>query len=128
MKKKTVNSDPLAGGSEQTLKPEYVSGTWKGIEHYRCELCNYDSFHEKAVLEHLVSRHNSEAALERLVELEKSMTPPPALTPSAADAAPPPIAPQLEEGSEDVFEVELKEVGSTVDAQGNEQKTFTIKE
>lgn len=117
------------GGRQLLVKEEardlpYLLGAWKGVDHYRCRECSVDSFDKKIILQHLVDKHNSEDALAMLVELEGTTAP---------HLTPPPAPPHQEsadgEGSvEEVFEVELKEIDSTVDAQGNEHKTFVIKE
>lgn len=126
VKKKKSAEEKLSAISGQLLVDEearelpYLLGAWKGVDHYRCRECSVDSFEKKSILQHLVDKHNSEEALAMLVELEGKPTPPPApLHQENADG----------EGSVDeVFEVELKEIDSTVDAQGVEHKKFVVKE
>jgi hypothetical protein len=127
MKKKATSKQPLvisgppSGTSQSSVKEAlYTMRIWRGKTQYVCPLCGADTFDKKIMLKHLVNKHDSELALVELVRLEGTSTPSP--SPSADSA-------NLGEGNqEDVFEVELVETGSTVDAQGNEHKTFTIKE
>jgi hypothetical protein len=130
-KKKEIGSNQLPVVSEEQERPRndmYTVGTWRGIPQYVCAVCKFDTLDEMVMLRHLVNKHNSEAALERLVELEKDKPKPPA--PSVLWTSPPnrESADLGEKSAEDVFEVELVEAGSTVDAQGNEHKNFVIKE
>lgn len=116
MAKKKVSSDQLSVISEQ--KPaEYSVGVWSGQAHYQCDLCAFDALEKAAMLEHLVNAHNSEKALEELL---------------GNNVAPPPAPPQMEEHhlerGEDVFEIELKEVDSAVERDGDEHKTFSVEE
>lgn len=113
-KKKAVNSEQLAVDSGQAVTaPLYSIGAWSGLPQYRCGLCEFDTLDEPVIIEH--------------VEMHKV----------GYSAAPPPAPPQIQEqdlergdssDSDDVFEVELVELDSTMDAQGNEHKKFTIKE
>jgi hypothetical protein len=132
-KKNKVKSDQLPVVSEEIASREeqerarndmYIVGTWRGLPQYVCAACKFDTLDEVVMLKHLVNKHNSEAALEELVELEKA--------PSTSVPLPPsPLAPLPKgegEADDEVFEVELIETDSTVDAQGNEHKKFTIKE
>jgi hypothetical protein len=126
MSKKKSNSLPVT--SDQPVvsdEPLYQVKSWKGKAMYVCPLCGMDTFEKMTMLRHLVCKHNSELALVELVELEGKNP-----TPSALRASP-----QNSESTNagekklgDVFEVELVGTGSAVDAQGNEHKTFTIKE
>lgn len=107
------------------LSASIVIGTWKGLPQYVCAVCGFDTLNEAVALNHLVDRHNSEAALARLLEIEKAKSP--------AATQQPPTQPQTSTFGEgrndkDVFEVELIETDSTMDAQGSEHKNFTIKE
>lgn len=104
---------------EEARELPYLLGSWKGVDHYRCRKCSVDSFNKKSILQHLVDKHNSEEALAMLVELEG---------PPASLRLTPPPAPPHQESVDEVFEVELKEISTTVDAQGNEHKTFSVKE
>lgn len=109
---------------EEARELPYLLGSWKGVDHYRCRKCSVDSFNKKSILQHLVDKHNSEEALAMLVELEVP-------TPSVAVRHLPQIAEERnlgEKEQDEVFEVELKEISTTVDAQGNEHKTFSVKE
>lgn len=107
---------------EETPASPYITVTWKTKELYKCPLCRYDSFVKLDMLKHLVNKHNNELALVELVKLEEE-TPSPSPSPIAKEQEP-----QLEMGKGDVFEVELVETDSIVDAQGTEHKTFTVKE
>ncbi|MFZ5856782.1 MAG: hypothetical protein ACOYZ6_08125 [Chloroflexota bacterium] len=103
------------GDALQTAESEartYEVGTWAGLPQWRCSLCGFDTLDEQAMLEH--------AEAHRL----QAQNPPPSPTPD-----PSPNSENLGRGElEEVFEVELKEIDSTFDEQGNEHKTFTIKE
>jgi hypothetical protein len=117
----SVISKPPSGTSQSSVKEAlYTMRIWRGKTQYVCPLCGADTFDKKIMLKHLVNKHDSELALVELVRLENKT---PSQPPPNAESA------NLGEGNqEDVFEVELVETGSTVDAQGNEHKTFTIKE
>lgn len=104
---------------EEARELPYLLGSWKGVDHYRCRKCSVDSFNKKSILQHLVDKHNSEEALAMLVELEGP--------PASLRLTPPPDPPH-QESVDEVFDVELKEISTTVDAQGNEHKTFSVKE
>jgi hypothetical protein len=115
-KKKTVSMNPPAGTSQvpvdigegtATTTP-YTVGTWAGKTQYRCVLCAFDTLDEDAIFAH--------------IETHRLGTPPP--TPPQIQST------DLERGEEveEVFEVELEEVSSTIDEQGKEHKTFTLKE
>lgn len=124
-KKKSAASDhQLAVRDQRSEQGEaeptalYEVRDWKGKELCVCPLCGFDTLAKIKMLRHLVGKHNSELALVALVDLEKDS---PSPLPPLPDG-------RGEEQPGDVFEVELVETGSTMDAQGNEQKTFTVKE
>lgn len=104
-----------AEGRRQNAEAEartYEVGTWAGLPQWRCLLCGFDTLDEQAMLEHAGEHAGSPQRVD--------------LTP---EQNPPLPFPAVEGGEEEgVFEVELKEIGSTVDEQGNEHKTFTVKE
>lgn len=115
---------PTISDETQVERVEYTIGAWKGLPHFVCAVCGFDAFFEVVMLNHLVDKHNSEMALERLVELEKDKVIP-TPTPPASRALP---LKSEDKADGEVFEVELVETGSTVDARGNEHKNFVIKE
>lgn len=89
----------------------YTTGTWNGLPHFTCCACAFDTLEEEVMRAH-VKGHET-----------------PTVAPSVAARHLPPIEEQdLAENDNDVFEVELVEIGSTVDAQGNEHKKYTVKE
>ncbi len=99
-------------------QPLYEEQNWRGKTLLVCPLCKADTFDRVVMLQHLVDAHDSELALVKLLDLEKDI---PAEKHLPAVETP-------ENGNNNVFEVELVETGSTVDAQGNERKTYTVKE
>lgn len=104
----------------------YEVKDWKGKALCVCPLCGFDTLMKIKMLQHLVSKHDSELALVALVDMEKD-------SPSAPSAlrASPPNSESTNLGEKEqngVFEVELVEIGSAMDAQGNEHKTFSVKE
>jgi hypothetical protein len=125
MKKKAESREQRTEGVSQ--KPvTYEVGAWAGMPQWRCLLCGFDTLDENAMFEH--------------IETHKLGAPPPSTSLKSTGtmkAASPQTDPQsagagehgnLGEGKDEVFEVELEEVSSTVDEQGNEHKTFTVKE
>lgn len=114
-------SDVPEVASEEPKETLYMVGEWRGLPQYVCAVCGFDAFFEIVMLRHLVNKHNSEMALARLLEIEEQHPEP------VQQPVPPSHLSAGEEGK-DVFEVELVEMNSTVDAQGNEHKNFVIKE
>lgn len=105
-------------------EPLYEVKSWRSREMFVCPLCGADTFQKLLMLRHLVAKHDSELALVELVELEK-------IDPHRRSAPPPQNSESSNLGENkqgDVFEVDLVETDSTVDAQGDEHKTYTIKE
>ncbi|RJP53624.1 MAG: hypothetical protein C4583_04360 [Anaerolineaceae bacterium] len=95
-------------------EPAYLVGTWAGLRQYRCLSCEFDTLDENAMFEHIEAHR-----LGTVNQPPADPTPSP--SPNATSA--------FGEGDDaEVFEVELREIGSTVDEQGNEHKTFTVKE
>lgn len=91
----------------------YVVGTWAGQPHYTCLNCKFDTLELQVIEQHVV-RHR-----------------PGNRTPQTAPRGIDNVDHQATADSGDlnqVFEVELQEVDSTIDEQGNEHKTYTIKE
>lgn len=85
-KKLLVISEQLTVSS-QDLPDTYEAGIWSGQDHYRCKLCTFDTLHGyPAMLDHLVKAHNSERALEVLVELESPVVPAEILESEVKDA------------------------------------------
>jgi hypothetical protein len=119
-KKKHQQNEAPSGDIPETTRRNYKIASWKNKDLFQCSLCRFDSFERKEMLKHLVNKHNDELALAELVELEGNL-----LTSSALQASPA-HAGEGEQG--EVFEVELVETDTTVDAHGNEHKTFTVKE
>lgn len=97
----------------------YEEKDWRGKTLLVCPLCKADTFDKIVMLKHLVDAHDSELALVKLLDLEKGI-------PAAKKKLPAVETP--ENGGNDVFEVELVETGSAVDAQENEHNTYKVKE
>lgn len=130
MAKKTKRSDQSSVISDQTAARElatkqlkakeelaYVVGNWAGLPHFSCVHCGFDTLDEAAMLEHIEAHRLGTVNL------------PPDLTPNPTPAPSPFSTNENGEGGQaDVFEVELEEIGSIVDEQGDEHKTFTVKE
>lgn len=99
---------------------EYEIGQWSGKPHYKCFLCKFDTLNEDAILGHIQAMHRPHFAPKRAPSV------------LVADKRGNDVTNQA--ASEDdgnlnhMFEVELEEVESTIDEQGNEHKTYTIKE
>jgi hypothetical protein len=99
----------ISAAPEDTIEstPLYTVGRWKGLPHYKCELCKFSTLNEGAMAEHIEKRH--------MDPLRPQLNPGP--------------APEGDSGNtEEVVEVELREISSTVDAEGVEHKKFEIKE
>lgn len=99
---------------------DYTLGTWAGKVQYRCRRCAFDTLDWARMQAHL---------------LEHSPQPPaPAPSPilvadkrgNEVAAGAPAHDVAVPEGEE--YEIELEEIGSTVGEDGNEHKTFTLKE
>jgi hypothetical protein len=77
---------------EDALVPTgYSVGDWSGKKRYECDYCQFDVLEdEKAMLEHLLTVHSSEAAFDALLAMENQ-----AEAPAAEPEAPYPI--QIEE-------------------------------
>ena len=109
-----TNGQPPVSEATEKL---YTVGLWANLPQYVCQKCGFDTLNAGTMQEHLFWQHSV------IVEIE-----------GADSSTPPPTPPQIEEhdlergDDEEVFEVELEETGSTVDEQGNEHKTFTVKE
>lgn len=88
----------------------YQIGVWAGIPQYRCTLCPFDTLEKLSMLEHLFVAHALQV---------EGYTPAPV---QQADQL------QGQVPDEGVFEVELKEIGQTVDEAGNVHTQYTIKE
>ena len=87
--------------------------------HYQCTLCPFDVLDdEEQMLEHIQMNHRPHSAPRRAPSI------------LVADRRGNDVTDQDAADGElnNLFEVELKEVGSTTDEQGNEHKTYTIKE
>lgn len=83
----------------------YEVGAWAGFPQWRCLLCGFDTLDEQAMLEHVEAHKKGTLGADMQV------------SPDSPTHSPSPIG----EGEEaEIFEVELKEIGSTVDEQGNE--------
>jgi len=120
-KKKTVISDQSTMISLEEPKitataTPYTVGLWSGLPLYKCLLCKFDTLDEDAIFQHIETH-----------QLSKLKSPSSILV---ADKRGNEVTDQIasDGDSDGVFEVELKEVESTTDEQGNEHKTFTIKE
>lgn len=112
-----IEEHDLERGEE---KAYYSVGLWANLPQYVCNACGFDTLDPRAMQEHLFWTHSV------MVEMEG--------TPLTPIPGPSPISKtEMGEGiydsdDEEVFEVELEEIGSTVDEQGNDHKTFTVKE
>ena len=129
MSKKTISDQrsavsdqesAVSGQRTEEAQPAalYEVKDWKGKALCVCPLCGFDTLMKIKMLQHLVGKHDSELALVALVDLEKDSPSPLPLVPEGRG----------KEQPGDVFEVELVEIGSAMDAQGNEHKTFSVKE
>lgn len=117
-KKKSAASDQKSEEGQTQPAALYEVKDWKGKVLCVCPLCGFDTLVKIKMLQHLVGKHDSELALVALVDMEKDSPSP----------LPPLPEGRGEEQPGDVFEVELVEIGSAMDAQGNEHKTFSVKE
>lgn len=98
---------------------EYTKGAWAGHDHYQCNLCPFDVLDdEDQMLGHIQMKHRPHSAPRHVPSV------------LVADKRGNDVTDQVAEDGElnNLFEVELKEVNSTTDEQGNEHKTYTIKE
>lgn len=93
----------------------YEVGQWAGKPHYKCLLCKFDTLEEDVILIHIQTHFGG------------SQTKPSVL---AADKRGNDVMDQVTSDGDlnGMFEVELKEVDSAIDEQGNEHKTYTIEE
>lgn len=120
-------------GGEDPTPALYTAGEWAGRPHYRCAVCKYDTLDEEAMLGHIEKMHRPRPTLRRAPSVfvadkrgnEISLSLTPDLTPSPSPKGEGSDGRGEEDG---VFEVELQEVESTTDEQGNEHKIFSIKE
>lgn len=75
---------------------EYLAGLWSGIPHYQCKYCTYDVLaNEKAILEHLLTVHSSEKAMQALLEMERKE----AEAPAAESEAYPIVIEEVDDGT-----------------------------
>lgn len=116
MVKKAKDSERKAEDAKEPEVPkadviqEYAVGAWAGKPHYTCMLCLYDTLDESMMLRHIQAVHHPLPAPKRGNDV----------THQAANE---------DDGDlNGMFEVELVEVESTTDEQGNEHKIYTIKE
>ncbi len=114
---------PETAPVEEKTETLYTVGLWKGLKQYRCMWCAFDTLNEETMFKHIEAHR-----------LANRPTPPRKPSVLVADKRgnevdlTPSPSPAGEGSDEDVFEVELKEIDSTVDKQGNVHKTFTVKE
>ena len=120
VKRKKTSEDKKAKAviSEQpvvavTQPVHYDIGSWAGIPQYRCKLCKFDTLHKDLIEQHIKETHL------------KVLNPAPSVNATTNNETDQ-VSPEGELNG--VFEVELKEVSSTTDEEGNERKTYTIKE
>lgn len=104
---------PTPVKKSDALKKFYQTGAWAGIPQYRCTLCNFDTLHKDVMIDHLQVVHH----------IGKK-----AVVPSATAANNDVTDQGADSDLNGMFEIELEEVSSTTDEQGNEHKKFTIKE
>lgn len=133
VKRKAKGSDQSSVNSEQVVEmqepepvpgiEEYTKGMWAGKPHYTCALCLYDTLDESMMLQHIQMVHHPQHPIKRTPSIliadkrGNEIT----LTPNSSPEG-------REEDEDGMFEVELEEVESTTDEQGNEHKIYTIKE
>lgn len=118
-----ISDQEIASGEEQgrprndvtASRTPYEVKLWKGLPQYVCVICGFDTLSENAIFTHIEAHQLAPV----------SPQPPPNLPHPSTSAGTPPLRTEEDDG---VFEVELIEVDSTMDAQGNEHKKFTIKE
>lgn len=121
VKKKAVSSeqDAVVELQEPVPTKEYTAGEWAGHAHYQCSLCPFDVLDDEGkMLEHIQLKHRPHAAPRHAPSVFLADKHGNDVTDQVADAG----------DLNNVFEVELKEVGSSTDEQGNKHKTYTIKE
>lgn len=87
---------------------EYNIGQWRGHPHYQCKSCPFDTLSQDEIEGHV--------ALHRPVRKR------------AAQPVDSTLKPERAGGADEVFELELEEVSSFSDEDGNEHKQFTVKE
>lgn len=91
---------------------DYIIGEWRGHAHYACKLCPYDVLdNEQAMIDHVKLHQARPGEPARPVEVQE----------------PERVLPN-DEAAAGIFEIELEEIGSSVDENGDVHKTFTIKE
>ena len=56
---------------KKKIDPGYTIGAWSGKTQYQCTGCAFDTLDGVAMLNHLVNVHNSETALEALIDIEE---------------------------------------------------------
>ena len=110
-----IEEHNLERGVDATTTP-YEVGSWSGLPQYRCLLCKFDTLNEDTIFKHIEETH----------QLGKQQSP----SVLVADKRGNDVTDQVSSEGDlnGMFEIELKEVSSTTDEQGNEHKTFTIKE
>lgn len=94
----------------------YEIGVWAGLTQYRCKFCKFDTLHQSVIVSHIAETHMKNADASTASETSTR-------SPLSEETQ---VSPEGDLNG--VFEIELEEVSSTVDEQGNEHKTFTIKE
>jgi len=117
-----AKKDQQAAGSIEDPQPdptekEYTEGIWAGLPHFACKQCAFDAVDDRfSMLEHLIYRHGSEAALEEEVALQKA-----GLLPMM-----PPLAVQNEEEAKPpaaVIELSQDEVQKLIDQANQNNQT-----
>lgn len=82
------------------IPTEYEVGQWAGQPHFKCLLCPFDAFISGEIYNHLVNVHNSEKALELVVDAETAVQQP----------APTPVAEPESNHVVAIFEMSEQEV------------------
>lgn len=102
-KQKAVSSaQPAASDEQNKAEAPYELGAWSGMPLYKCKLCRFDTLSQEKIIAHLEEH--------RLGKISTQQQPPSQEVPG------------------EVYEIELKEIDSNVDQDGNVHKTYTVKE
>lgn len=119
-KKQKKTEVPEATESPEATR-EYEVGEWAGRAHYRCRLCAFDVVDsELNMLAHIQLKHRPRRVPRRAPSVF--------VADKRGNDVSDTVVDDEDGGLNGVFEVELKEVDSTIDEQGNEHRTYTIKE
>jgi hypothetical protein len=95
--------EPAKAPKYETQEPKYILKPWKGMQHYECTLCSFDTFSTSAIFDHIASHQLVSRKPVQPVEAQ-----------------------QNPEQAGEAFEVELEELSSFTDAEGNQHKQYTL--